>query len=517
MDIGLEIDKLENVLRRDPFESYEEYEKRIVAIKPIPIGKGILKECDFDFKTGFCYIKIQWYGISCVEKINSKYFFCILGKENLNGHIDFNDKFEVCASFSAVGDKVYINEENVLISINGCEYKVYCMSLSKSLFEDESQLGERIRNIGEIPIGKIKLNKENYDIKTKSIIVNVVWNIIEEVNVPVVYGIFIIIDSSGIKKLYENNSQYTLYGKLMCFNNKIKIDMGSMNIKVNDGEMKIYAVTINKKDFYDEKGFQNNLSKLNYISAGKAKLNPVNYDCERNILNFDIAWEKWTSSFIANLCLFFMEISKDEIKKIFKGGSEYDVYIHFDASEDNIAIQKICMISFYKSVDIKFQVKNSEISMQEMIEAAICDDKCEKLNLMRYINEKGKYGYMDSVERKVVIEPKFDYIGIFNEDIAKVNIGNNWGYINKNGEIIIEPKFGLVKDFHEGFAAFMVKKFGMKKWGYINKEGKIIVNPIYDEAGDFNNGIAKVISKKVFGERKELIIDCNGKTISTDG
>lgn len=514
MAIGLEIDKLENVLRRDPFESYEEYEKRIVKIKPIPIGKGILNESEFDCETGFCYIKIQWYGISCVEKISSKYFFCILSKENLNGHIDFNDKYDVYASFTTVGDKVYINEENVLVSINGYEYKVYCINLGKSLFEDEGQFAERIRSMGEIPIGKIKLNKQKYDIKTEAIITNVVWNIIEEVIVPAVYGIFIIMDSSGIKKLYESNVEYTLYGKLMCLNNKIKIDMGSMNIKVNDGEIKIYAVTINKKDFYDEKDFQNNLLRLNCISAGKARLNPANYDYEKNILNFGISWEKWTSSFVSNLHSFFMEISKDEIKKIFKGGSEYDVYISFEAPENNIAIEKISMISFYKSIDVKFQVKDSEISMQEMIEAAVCNEKYEKLDLMRYINEKGKYGYMDSVERKVVIEPKFDYIGIFNEDIARVNIGNSWGFINKNGEIIIETKFQLVKDFHEGFAAFMVKKFGMKKWGYINKEGKIIVNPIYDEAGDFNNGIAKVISKKIFGERKELIIDGNGKTVA---
>lgn len=513
MAIGLEIDKLENVLKRDPFESYEEYGKRIVSMKSMPIGKGILNEIDFDSQTGFCYIKIQWYGINCIEKIGSKYFFCILSKENLNGHIDFSGKYDVYASFSTVGDKVYINENSVLISINGYEYKVYCMNLNKNLFEDEGQFGERIRDIGEIPIGKIKLDKGKYDIKTKSIIVDVSWNIIEEVIEPVIYGIFIIINSSEIKRLYQSNTEYTLYGKLMDLNKKIKIDMGSMNIKVDDGEIKIYAVTINKNDFYDENDFKNNLLKLNCISAGKSKLNPSNYDYEKNILNFDIVWKKWTTNFVSNLCSFSIEISKDEIEKVFKGGNEYDVYINFKVDENSITIEKISMMSFYGSIDINYRVKDTELSMQEMIEAAICDEKCEKFSLMRYINEKGKYGYMDSVERKVIIEPKFDYIGIFKDDLARINIDNNWGFIDKNGEVIIEPKFKLVKDFHDGFAAFMVKKLGMKKWGYINKEGEIVVKPIYDEAGDFKNGIAKVRAKKIFGEAKELIIDCNGKNV----
>lgn len=513
MAIGFQIDKLENVLKRDPFESYEEYAKRIVSIKSMPIGKGILNEIDFDPQTGFCYIRIQWYGINCIEKISSKYFFCILSKENLNGHIDFSGKYDVYASFSAVGDKIYIYEDNVQISINGYEYKVYCMNLNRSLFEDERQFEERIRNIGEIPIGKIKLDKEKYDIKTKSIIVDVYWNIIEEVIEPVIYGAFIIIDSSEIKELYQNNTEYTLYGKLINLNKNIKIDMGSMNIKVNGSEIKIYAVTINKNDFYDENDFQNNLLKLKCISAGKSKLSPSNYDYEKSVLNFDIVWEKWTTNFVSNLCSFFIEISKDEIKKVFKGGNEYDVYINFKVEENCITIEKINMMSFYGSIDITYKVKDTELTMQEMIEAAICDEKCEKFSLMRYINEKGKYGYMDSVERKVIIEPKFDYIGIFKDNLARINTNNSWGFINKTGEVIIEPKFQLVKDFHEGFAAFMVRKLGIKKWGYINKEGEVVVKPIYDEAGDFKNGIAKVTAKKIFGERKELIIDCNGKTV----
>lgn len=516
MAIRLEIDKLENALKRDPFEDYKEYEKRILNIKSMPIGKGSLSESDFDSETGFCYIKIQWYGVNYIEKISSKYFFCVLSKENLNGYIDFSSKYDVYASFTAVGDKVYINEDNVMISINGYDYKVYCMNLVKSLFEDEEQFGQRIRNMGEIPIGKIRINKYKYDIKSKSIILEVMWNIIDEVIVPAVYGIFAVIDSSEIKKLYENNMEYTLYGKLMSLNKKIKIDMGSMNIKVDNSEIRIYAITINKNNFYDENNFRENLLKLNCTSAGRAKLNPASYDYENSMLSFGVTWKKWTTNFVSNLCSFFIKISRDEVKKLFMGGNEYDIYINFKIEESSITIGKIIMINFYKDIEVKFRIKDEEVSMQEMIEAAISDEKCEKLNLMRYINEKGKYGYMDSTERKVIIEPKFDYIGIFTDEVARVNINNAWGFIDKSGKVIIDPKFQHVRDFHEGFAAFMVKRFGVKKWGYINKEGEIVVKPIYDEAGDFRNGIAKVISKKIFAERKELIVDCNGKAVSAD-
>lgn len=48
---------------------------------------------------------------------------------------------------------------------------------------------------------------------------------------------------------------------------------------------------------------------------------------------------------------------------------------------------------------------------------------------------------------KVVSEPQFDRAGIFLEGLARVQIGDKWGYINHKGEIVIKPQFDDARSF----------------------------------------------------------------------
>ncbi|KHD37635.1 hypothetical protein NL50_05510 [Clostridium acetobutylicum] len=519
MDSKFEINKLQEQLKRDPFEKYEEYEIRIRNVKPVIVGKGTLEEESYDKDYGFCYIKIEWYGINSVEKVKSEYFFCMISKRNLNGDVDFNNKYDVSCKFVSIGEKVYIDNESLNISINGENYKIYCVNLYRQAFESNEEFKTRITNIKHIPIGRVKFNKNNYDIKTYSGIVGNEWNVIKEVRIPKIYSLFTAIDNVAIKEICKADAEYVLYGKLMLIEKAISIDMGSLFIMINNKSVPIYSICLNSMYFYDVNKFKNNIEHISMISAGKVRMNPSKYDFESSTFLVDVIWKKWAAPFVNDLCSFSISISKEDASILYKGGGVYDVYINFEIQEDKISVDSINVITFSKNIKLEYEVQSSE-SVSQVIDNGVQlqndlnQDMNMEFNLMRYISDKGKYGYMDSSKRKILIEPKYDYIGSFYEGLARVNINGSWGFINLNGDIVIEPKFSMVKDFHDGLAAFSLKKFGTKRWGYVNLSGKIVIEAKYSEAGDFYNGVASVRLQGIFASKKNIYISSDGKIVN---
>ena len=98
-----------------------------------------------------------------------------------------------------------------------------------------------------------------------------------------------------------------------------------------------------------------------------------------------------------------------------------------------------------------------------------------------------QYGYVNK-EGDTIIEPQFDYAGDFSEEIAQVRIGNSIGYINKNGKYIISPQFNNGDNFSGGFSAVDIDG----EYGYIDKKGDVIIEPQFDEAMPFSNDLAGV-------------------------
>ena len=46
----------------------------------------------------------------------------------------------------------------------------------------------------------------------------------------------------------------------------------------------------------------------------------------------------------------------------------------------------------------------------------------------------------------------FDYIGDFNEGLARIVVGKKYGYIDHSGQVVIKPRFDQAWSFHEGLA-----------------------------------------------------------------
>ena len=77
-------------------------------------------------------------------------------------------------------------------------------------------------------------------------------------------------------------------------------------------------------------------------------------------------------------------------------------------------------------------------------------------------------------------------------DLIPIESGNEYQYIDKEGNIVINPQFSEATIFREGLA--LVKTSGdERKYGFINEDGKYVVNALYIDATVFSDGLAWVV------------------------
>jgi hypothetical protein len=101
----------------------------------------------------------------------------------------------------------------------------------------------------------------------------------------------------------------------------------------------------------------------------------------------------------------------------------------------------------------------------------------------------GQWGYINK-SGAMEITPRFQNASDFHEGLAAVRESNRWKYINSKGDVVIEGSFSNITRFSEGKAAVQIDG----RWGYINKRGDFIINPKYRNAFPFSNGRAFVRS-----------------------
>jgi hypothetical protein len=129
-----------------------------------------------------------------------------------------------------------------------------------------------------------------------------------------------------------------------------------------------------------------------------------------------------------------------------------------------------------------------------------------------------------------------EYISPFNNDVAAIKKGNEWGFIDQDGKIIVDFRNDLVSTqtdnasypiFSNEKCLIAHQKDGVLYYGYINKTGKIVIVPQFLNATNFKDGKALVlkVEKETIGYNDifnkdvvsyhyfEVVIDKEGKTL----
>lgn len=92
-----------------------------------------------------------------------------------------------------------------------------------------------------------------------------------------------------------------------------------------------------------------------------------------------------------------------------------------------------------------------------------------------------KWGFIDH-SGKFVLDPVYERVTSFSEQLAGVDQSARWGYIDTKGKFVIERQYEEVRPFSLGYAG--VRAGG--KWGVINTRGQLIIpfTDKYEAVGD---------------------------------
>ncbi|MBN2223072.1 MAG: WG repeat-containing protein [Deltaproteobacteria bacterium] len=124
------------------------------------------------------------------------------------------------------------------------------------------------------------------------------------------------------------------------------------------------------------------------------------------------------------------------------------------------------------------------------------------------------------------IDPQFDEAGDFTDGLARISVGNKWGFINKTGAHVTGPKTDATptedpEDLpSEGMTRVRISadtgsEMGNPydagyRYGYIDETGKSVIEPHFYNAGHFSEGLAPVCTGEKWG-----YIDRTGAVVIT--
>lgn len=109
---------------------------------------------------------------------------------------------------------------------------------------------------------------------------------------------------------------------------------------------------------------------------------------------------------------------------------------------------------------------------------------------LTYAQSVQKVGFVDQsgqfrIELPVAVDATSSK---FSEGLARVKLGEKWGYIDAEGEMVIAPTFDFAREFSSGRAAVRQGD----RWGYLDARGKLAITPQFDSAWDFEDDRAVV-------------------------
>lgn len=134
----------------------------------------------------------------------------------------------------------------------------------------------------------------------------------------------------------------------------------------------------------------------------------------------------------------------------------------------------------------------------------------EKQDAYVKVNKGGKWGFKER-NGKVVVEPVYDEVFSFHEDLCCVEKEEKFGYINRQGEVVIPLEYDCATSFSEGYACV----FKREKCGYINRDNEIVVRFEFDAGTPVVDGECRVKKDGKWGEM-HLISSSDGSVKTSD-
>lgn len=110
------------------------------------------------------------------------------------------------------------------------------------------------------------------------------------------------------------------------------------------------------------------------------------------------------------------------------------------------------------------------------------------------IQENGLWGFIDD-EGEVRIEPSFDWVEPFSENLAAVGKNEKVAFINKAGNLITEFDYEDAYAFKSGYSVVVKNDL----YGVINRLGKLIVKPAYADVGEYSGGFFYAENEEGYG------------------
>lgn len=150
----------------------------------------------------------------------------------------------------------------------------------------------------------------------------------------------------------------------------------------------------------------------------------------------------------------------------------------------------------------------------------------------------GKWGCIEYPTGKIILPLKYDDIGSYGYELRKVKRNGKWGYVNiRTGEDVIPLKYDQIGplflripnpeyaertvEFKKALGRYSQILFVNAKmpavelndqWGYIDRTGKEVIARKYQRASDFRDGVAVVVENYVPG-----LIDETGREVVPPG
>jgi len=221
----------------DPFETFEEFQSRIINYPPFPAGKAKLIKKDYSFQVGEFPLEVEWNELSENIELTKNYDFLekqTLKKEKLCLHVppniaklifDNNQFYTlfIKLKFAYEYDKPIL--DSIKIFWNNQTFPVTRYNGVMKPFVNESQKDykNRITSYNDIIVGECSLIKQKYDIETEKFPLRLkIYQWVNDIHNSKVYFPYIVLNRKMARNLYEKSKIYPLKASFSIKSNRDK-------------------------------------------------------------------------------------------------------------------------------------------------------------------------------------------------------------------------------------------------------------------------------------------------------